>query len=237
MDAQSAWLQNYSAAMGIADPARTFFVYIAFVMVFPIAAYAILTVLRLRSAETSGVAEIILARPVPRLAWAAAQIVAALAGSAVLLVILGGTLAISAPGIPGLWTLCLSLIPAVWVIVAITVLALGILPRWTTTIAWITLGIAGEILVKSGLPDIVLLATSPIAHVTPTMRRPRAPGSSSPSRHCCSPSDSPHSATVICPAERPRCRVLYTNRGGTRSSSGTTSTRPRYSFEVTFIDP
>lgn len=167
--AQSAWLQDYSEAMGIADPAQTFFVYIAFVMVFPIAAYAILTVLRLRSEETGGTAEIVLSRPVPRLAWAAVQIVAALAGSAALLVILGGTLAISAPGIPGLWTLCLSLIPAVWVMVAITVLAFGVLPRWTTAIAWITLGIgiAGEILVKSGLPDIVLLATSPIAHVNP----------------------------------------------------------------------
>lgn len=78
--ANAEWLADYSAALGIDDPsAQTFFVYVTFVMASPVAAYAILTALRARSEEVTGIAEAVLAKPVGRIRWAAGPIIAAMA--------------------------------------------------------------------------------------------------------------------------------------------------------------
>ncbi|GGA76263.1 exporter of polyketide antibiotics [Pseudoclavibacter endophyticus] len=165
----TTWMLEYAAAMRIEDPGQAFFVYTVFVFVFPITAYATLNVLRLRSDETSGNAELLLSAPLTRSRWATATILTTLLGSAALVVIFGLALTVSSPGVGGLFTLTFSLIPAVWVFVGIVVLAIGLVPRAAVALAWIALGagIAGEILVKTGLPDIVYLATSPIGHVNP----------------------------------------------------------------------
>lgn len=170
--ADSPWIAEYAATMRISDPAQTFFVYVVFVFVFPIAAYAILTALRLRSDETTGKAELLLSVPLTRSRWAVATILAALIGPAALLIILG--LSLTAPDVNGMFPLTLSLIPAVWVIVGIVVLAIGFVPSAAFPVAWAALGIgiAGEILVKAGLPDVIYLATSPIAHVNPYYTTP-----------------------------------------------------------------
>lgn len=170
----SAWMIDYAAAIGIGDPGQAFFVYVVFVFVFPIAAYAILTTLRLRSDETSGNVELLLSAPLTRGRWAAATILSTLLGSAAILVIFGLALAATSPDVDGLFALAVSLIPAVWVIAGIVVLAIGFVPRAAVALAWSALGIgiAGEILVKAGLPDLVFLATSPIAHVNPYYATP-----------------------------------------------------------------
>src|SRR5699024_3153230 len=169
----SLWMREYAAALKIADPGQAFFVYTVFVFVFPIAAYGILTTLRLRSDEISGTAELLLSAPVTRGRWASATIVTALAGSAALLTIFGLALTITSPGVGGLFALTVSLVPAVWVIIGLVVLAIGVVPRAAVVVAWAVLGIgiAGEILVKAGMPDIIFLATSQIAHVSPYYTR------------------------------------------------------------------
>lgn len=168
------WMLEYAAAMRIDDPGQAFFVYTVFVFVFPIAAYAILTTLRLRSDETSGNVELLLSAPLTRSRWAAATILTALLGSAALTVIFGLALTVTSPGVGGLFTLTLSLIPAVWVFVGVVVLAVGFAPRAVIALAWAALGagIAGEILVKAGLPDIVYLVSSPVGHVNPYYTTP-----------------------------------------------------------------
>ncbi|MFD2024926.1 hypothetical protein [Promicromonospora aerolata] len=175
--ARTPWAADYAAVMGLDDPAAAFFVYVEFVLVFPVAAYAILTVLRVRHDETSGIAELTLATPVPRARWAAASVGAALAGSAAVLATLGLALAASAPDVDGVLPVALRLIPAVWVLIGVVTLAFGFTPRATVPVAWValTVGVLGEILVKTGLPDVLYLVTSPFAHVSPYYTTPWSP--------------------------------------------------------------
>lgn len=167
--ADSAWMLEYAQMIGMEDPARAFFVYVVFVLVFPVVAYALLTVLRLRADETSGTAELLLSAPVSRMRWAMATALMAFLGSGGLLTVLGVTLMLTAQDVEGLLPLTLSLVPAVWVLIGIAMLCLGFIPRAAAAVAWCALGvgIAGELLVKAGLPDLVYLALSPIAHVSP----------------------------------------------------------------------
>lgn len=90
-------------------------------------------------------------------------------GSGGLLTVLGVALMLTAQDVEGLLPLTLSLVPAVWVLIGIAMLCLGFIPRAAAAVAWCALGvgIAGELLVKAGLPDLVYLALSPIAHVSP----------------------------------------------------------------------
>jgi ABC-2 type transport system permease protein len=175
--ARSPWAADYAAAIGLDDPAAAFFVYVEFVLVFPVAAYAILTLLRVRHDEVSGIAELTLAAPVARVRWVATSVGAALAGSATILALLGLTLAATAPGIDGVLPVALRLIPAVWVLIGVATLTFGLAPRATVPVAWLalTIGVFGEILVKAGLPDVVYLATSPFAHVSPYYTTPWSP--------------------------------------------------------------
>jgi len=175
--ASSPFAAEFAAAMNLDDPAIGFFVYVDFVLVFPVAAYAILTVLRARHDETSGIAELTLAAPVSRVRWAAASVGSALAGSAAILILIGLTLTVTAPDVDGVLALTLTLIPAVWVLIGVVTLAFGFVPRLTVPLAWValTVGVFGEILVKAGLPDVVYLATSPFAHVSPYYTTPWSP--------------------------------------------------------------
>jgi ABC-2 type transport system permease protein len=65
--------------------------------------------------------------------------------------------------------LTLPLVPAVWVIVGVTLLAFGLSGRSAPVAGWlvVSIGIIAEIAVKAGLPDFVFLALSPFAHVSP----------------------------------------------------------------------
>lgn len=110
-------------------------------------AYAIQSVLRLRAEESAARAEVLLATPVTRLRWALSHLVISVAGSAVLLTVVGlcagilhgirmGDLGGQLPRVLGA---ALAQLPAVWVVAAITVALFGLVPQ-ATAAAWGVLG-------------------------------------------------------------------------------------------------
>ena len=109
-------------------------------------AYGVQAALRLRSEETSGRVEPVLATSVSRPSWALSHLVIALLGSALLTVAAGvgagvangtktGDLAHSFGRVFGA---ALVQIPAIWVLVGIVALLFGVVPRWSP-FAWVLL--------------------------------------------------------------------------------------------------
>ncbi|CAL9331246.1 antibiotic ABC transporter [Nocardiopsis dassonvillei] len=178
--ADMPWVRAMAAELGV-EPADTFFVYVVFAFVFPVAAHAVLTALRVRAEENAGTGELLLAGPTGRTAWALAHAAAAFTAPVVLLAALGVAVGLGA-GLGGerVWfdvgrftALTLSLAPAVWVVVAVTLLAYGTVPRACAAVGWgfLALGVLTEIAVKVNLvPDAVFTLVSPFAHVNPYYR-------------------------------------------------------------------
>jgi ABC-2 type transport system permease protein len=111
------------------------------------AAYGVSSALRMRAEETSGRAEPILATATSRLAWLAAHLSVALAGSALALAAAGlgeglayGLTVSDAGQVPRLIGVALAYVPAVWLVVAVAVLAIGWLPRLAAVPAWLAVG-------------------------------------------------------------------------------------------------
>jgi ABC-2 type transport system permease protein len=129
--------------------------------------------LRIRAEETSGRAEPVLATATSRLTWLAGQLSVTLAGSAVALLAFGigegaayGS-TVSDPGqVPRLAAIALAYLPAVWLIIAVVVLALGWIPRPSAALAWVAVGYCAVVMLFAdsfGLPGWVQRA-SPFAH-------------------------------------------------------------------------
>ena len=139
-----------------------------------VAAYGIATALRLRSEESAGRAEIVLATPVSRWQWLGSHALIAALGSLWLLAVVGvgaglSAGAVSSTGVGDLLPAALATAPAVLVCVALTVLLFGLLPRWST-FAWGLLAVfvlLGELGALLSLPD---WAHGPLA-----VRPPRQP--------------------------------------------------------------
>jgi ABC-2 type transport system permease protein len=141
------------------------------------ALYAVQTMLRARAEEEQGHAEALLASGATRLRWLGSHLAGSLLGSAVVVVLAG--LAI---GVTASMTANLSLgrvlegavvqLPAVWVLAGLACLLVGLAPR-AVVLAWVVTGVClglwffGSLL---GLSDAVL-DVSPFAHV------PQVPGS------------------------------------------------------------
>jgi ABC-2 type transport system permease protein len=135
--------------------------------------FAISSALRLRSEETAGHAEPVLATASSRPRWAGSHLLIALVGS-LLLVTAGGlglgvtyAVVINDPGqIPRLLGAAVAFAPALWVLVGVAVLLFGLFPR-ATVAAWGALafcavvGFLGQLL---QLPDWVV-KLSPFQHV------------------------------------------------------------------------
>jgi ABC-2 type transport system permease protein len=123
-----------------------------------VSAYGISAVLRLRSEETVGHLEPILATRTGRLRWAWSHIAVALAGTAVLMVGVGlfagfaHSAAVSDFGQLGrVLVAALVQLPAVWVLTGITVAVFGLLPRqamigWNALVVFLVLGQLGSVL-------------------------------------------------------------------------------------------
>jgi ABC-2 type transport system permease protein len=136
-------------------------------------AYGVTSALRVRSEETSGRAEPVLATATSRFTWLAGHLSVALAGSALVLLALGlgeGTayaLTVSDAGqIPRMVGAALVYLPAVWLIIAVVVLAVGWLPRLTAVLAWVAVGycaVVGLFAESFDLPGWAQRA-SPFAH-------------------------------------------------------------------------
>jgi ABC-2 type transport system permease protein len=110
------------------------------------AAYGVAAVLRARSEETSGRVEPLLATPTSRARWLAGHVAVALLGTALLLLLngLGNGLAFGAAtgdygDLARLTASSLAYLPAVWGVVGVAVLAVGLLPRFASVIAWVTI--------------------------------------------------------------------------------------------------
>lgn len=145
------------------------------------AAYGISAVLRLRSEESSGHLEQVLATPVRRVTFLLSHLVIAVLGTVVLMVVLGGAMALThsrSADATGFWrefSPGLVALPATWVMIALALLAVGWLPKldW---LGWALLGavvVLGELGGLMGLPSW-LLEVSPFAHVPKLPVQPMA---------------------------------------------------------------
>ncbi|QBS45331.1 ABC transporter permease [Nocardia sp. CS682] len=106
-------------------------------------AYGIASVLRARSEEIAGRAEPLLAAPISRSSWLASHLTVALAGSAIILAAGGSgeglahAVQVGEPSqVLRMTGAALGYLPAVWVIVAVAVLAVGWFPRIAVAVAW-----------------------------------------------------------------------------------------------------
>ncbi|HYH88048.1 MAG TPA: ABC transporter permease [Solirubrobacteraceae bacterium] len=137
------------------------------------AGFGVQVALRMRSEETSGRLEPLLAAAFSRGAWTAAYIAVAMAGSALVLAAngLGAGLADAlnshdAGQLPRLLAAAVAPAPAVWVVVGAAVALFGVVPRaaaaaWGVLGACVALSVLGPLL---GLPEWVL-GLSPFDHV------------------------------------------------------------------------
>ncbi|PRX97652.1 ABC transporter permease [Allonocardiopsis opalescens] len=170
-------MREWADAMGAADPGDAFFAYIAFAMGFPIAIYALMTVLRLPAEESDGTAEPLLAAPVTRARWAAGHLLVAAAVSAGLQLALGAGFGLGsglssgrvAAELVRMLTLTAGLIPAQWVMIGIAFAAFGAFGRRAPVVAWsaLIIAITVEFGQHLGWPQWLFLAFSPFAHVLP----------------------------------------------------------------------
>ncbi|RSM81218.1 ABC transporter permease [Kibdelosporangium aridum] len=113
------------------------------------ALYPMLAVVRMRTEETTGRAELTLSTGLSRMRWAAGHL--AFAGLGVAVMMLAGGLAVGL--VYGRLALVLgataSLIPAIWILGAIAVFVLGTLPRLAVACVWtvfVMLNVFGEVL-------------------------------------------------------------------------------------------
>lgn len=137
------------------------------------AAYGVTSAMRLRGEETSGRAEPVLATKASRHAWLASHLSVALAGSALVLVAIGlgegaaYALTVSDPGhVPRLVAAALVYLPAVWLVIAVTILGIGWQPRAAAAVAWTLVGYCAVIALFAdsfNLPDWAGRA-SPFTH-------------------------------------------------------------------------
>ena len=135
------------------------------------AAYGVATALRLRSEESAGRAEVVLAGAVSRWRWLAGHAGIALAGSSWLMLLGGLVAGVSARAsadypVGRLLGAAVATLPAVWVVVGLTVVLFGAVPRlaglaWGVLSVFLLLGEFGTLL---KLPDAVV-GLSPFDHL------------------------------------------------------------------------
>jgi ABC-2 type transport system permease protein len=137
------------------------------------AGFAVQAVARLRSEETSGHAEQVLATAISRPRWAMSHVALALAGAVAILLVAAVSVGVTDAAVTGeteaigqSLVAALAYAPAVWVLVGLTFVLFGWLPR-ATTAAWaavtvcFVIGMFGQLL---ELPDW-LSDVSPFQHV------------------------------------------------------------------------
>lgn len=151
-------IADFLAPAGGASLTDSFFVAAFFMLALIASGYAIQSILRLRSEESGGRAEPLLATPVARWRWAGSHLVVALAGSALVLAAagLGAGIAFgAATGEPVEVARMLSAamvhVPAMWVLVGLAVGIFGLAPRavgmvWAALAFCVLVGLLGPLL-------------------------------------------------------------------------------------------
>jgi ABC-2 type transport system permease protein len=137
------------------------------------AAFAIQSALRIRSEETSGHAEEVLATPVSRARWAIGHLTVAFAGTLVVLFLVGAAFGVSDAAVTGATSAIprsivgsLAFAPAVWVLVGLTAAIVGLAPRativpWAVLAGCFVIGMFGQLLD----PPPSIQDMSPFQHV------------------------------------------------------------------------
>lgn len=168
-------LQDWVTRMGAQNAGDAFLFIVMYVLGQVISAYAISAALRLRSEETSGRADPVLATPVSRLSWAASHLFFAIIGPTILLVVMGLTIGLGyglasgdmAADLSRLFFRTLVTLPAVWVMAGIATLFYGFAPRFAAAITW---GLFAAFLIlelfwEVGQINQTVFNLSPFAHV------------------------------------------------------------------------
>jgi polyether ionophore transport system permease protein len=143
-------------------------------------AYAVSVVLQMRSEETAGHAEPLLAGPVSRMWWGGSHLLIAAAGTAVVLMAgglgmgLGYGLASSSLStqLPSLLGASLVQIPAALAVAGVAAAVLGLVPRWSAGAGWGVVGLSVVIAIFGPAFNLsrAVLDISPFTHA------PRLPG-------------------------------------------------------------
>lgn len=131
---------------GEADMLGGYLGYMAVFMAYVVAIYAVLAVQHLRSEETSGRAEPVLATPVSRWRWLGGHLSVTTAGVVVVLVLAGFGTGVGAAIVTGdgahVWEVtaaCLNQVPAVLVVLGVAALLFGLVPR-AVAASWVPVG-------------------------------------------------------------------------------------------------
>ena len=138
------------------------------------AAFGIAIVLRLRSEESSGRAELLLAAPLSRARWALSHVTVALVGSALILLAAGVAAALTGRGGNGpvptfaaITNAALVGVPGAWVCIGGAALIVALFPRYFG-LAWGILGYLMVITLIKGLVDLPAFVTwlNPFGHLS-----------------------------------------------------------------------
>jgi ABC-2 type transport system permease protein len=160
-------------AQGTGDVVDLFWVTTALMLSLIATGYALMATLRLRSEETAGRVEPLLATALDRRRWMGEHLVVAFGGSAVVLAAAGAGaglaygLAIGDAGqIPRLAAVALTYTPAVWVMVGFAAALFGFVPR-AMVVVWGALAVFGFVGLFAQLLDLPhwLIDLSPFQHV------------------------------------------------------------------------
>lgn len=160
---------------GLFSGADALFSFTFLVLSQAVTAFTIMTVLRPRTEEGSGLAELLLATAPNRFRWSGAHVTLALAGSVVMLaatglasgLTYGASVGDIGGELPKLLGAALVWLPAVWITAGIAVALFGLLPTAATALSWLALGtfLLLELAFEFGQVNKALLDVSPFSHV------------------------------------------------------------------------
>lgn len=155
--------QAFAATLGGGDVADVFFRFVLYVLAQVVAAATIVAALRMRSQETSGLADVVLVMPVGRMRWALGHIVVTAAGAAVTLAGLGLGAGIGYGTPLAVLGSTVAYLPACLVFAGIAVALIGWAPRAAAPVTWILLGLSllVDLLGEFRLVDTAVLDVSP----------------------------------------------------------------------------
>lgn len=137
------------------------------------AAYIVFSIQGLRTEETDGRAEAVLATPTSRAAWAGPHLVVIALGAAVIMVVAGVGTGVGAAASTGDWALIgtvlqahLNLLPGLLVVLGLCALLFGWLPTLMAPLGWVLVGLIVVAGIFSELLDLPqwLLQLSPLSH-------------------------------------------------------------------------
>ncbi len=179
LDAGDAMPPELQAVFGTGQLLDGYVGFLASFVAILVAAYVVYAIQTLRTEETSGRAETVLATPVSRAGWLGAHLVVVALGAVLILLATGVGTGIAAAGVTGEGYLIADVVlahlataPAVLVVLGLTAGCFGLLPRVMTTVGWLVVAVLalvelfGELLDLPewfrGLSPLWHLATVPV---------------------------------------------------------------------------